>query len=71
MLRVCNVLSLSCSIYSEIYLWSVHVLKFPTLFSYCSQINVGLIRDNNGTHKMLFRKANRIDPNQTASFEAV
>ena len=43
-------------------------LKFGTLFSFCSK-KMLVIRA--GTHKMLVRKANQEDPDQTASEEAV
>ena len=43
----------------------VSVLKSVTVFSFCSQI----IKD--GIHRMLARTANREDPDQTASSEAV
>ena len=46
---------------------TVKILKFRTLFSFCSQMLV--IRA--GSHKMFFRIANREDPDQTASSEAV
>ena len=45
----------------------VNVLKFRTLFSFCSKKMV--IRA--GIHKMLVRITNRGDPDQTASEEAV
>ena len=48
---------------------TVNVLKFRTLFSLCSQINVGY--QGPRTHKMLVRKVTREDPDQTASSEAV
>ena len=47
----------------------VNVLKFRTLFSFCSQKKMLVIRAE--TQKMLLRKANREDPDQTASSEAV
>ena len=45
----------------------VYVLKFRTLFSFCSNKNVGY----QDWKKMLARKANREDSDQTASSEAV
>ena len=47
----------------------VNVGKFPTLFSFCSQKKMWVIKA--GFHKMLVRIANREDPDQTASLEAV
>ena len=43
----------------------INVLKFGTLFSFCPQIKWGCARA--GIHKMLVRKANGADPDQTAS----
>ena len=47
----------------------VNVLKFQKLFSFCSQIKCCIIRAR--IHKMLIIIANREDPDQTASTEAV
>ena len=44
-------------------------LKFRTLFSFCFSIKFLLIRA--GIHKMLVQRANREDPYQIASSEAV
>ena len=48
----------------------VNVYEFRTLFSFCSQIHVN-DGFRAGIHKMLVRIANREDPDQTASEEAV
>ena len=48
---------------STVNVW-VNVLKFQTPFSFCSHIRAGI-------HKILVRLANREDPDQTASPEAV
>ena len=48
---------------------TVNVLKFQTLFSYLISTKMLVIRA--GAHKMHVRIANREDPDQTASSEAV
>ena len=47
---------------------AVNVLKFQKLFSFCSQIKLPITAR---IFKMLVRMANREDPDQTASSEAV
>ena len=53
----------------SIYMTTVNVLKFGTLFSFMFLNKMLFIRA--GIHKMLVRIANREDPDQTASSEAV
>ena len=48
---------------------TVNVLKFRTLYSFPSQIKVMVIMAGNNT--ILVRIANREDPEQTASSEAL
>ena len=48
---------------------TVNFLIFQTLFSFCSLKEMLVIRT--GIHKMYVRVANREDPDQTASEEAV
>ena len=48
---------------------TVNVLKFWTLFSFCFSNKIWVIKA--GIHKMFVRIANREDPDQTASLEAV
>ena len=48
---------------------TVNVLKFGSLFHFCSRVNCWFIRA--GIHKMLVKIANRGDLDQTASSEAV
>ena len=47
---------------------TVNVLKFRTLFSFCSQIKLVF---RAVIHNMFIRIANREDPDQTATSEAV
>ena len=48
---------------------TVNVLEISTFFSFCSQLKYCFF--GTGIHKMLVRIANREDPDQTASEEAV
>ena len=49
--------------------FTINIQKLLTFFSFRSQKKILVIRA--GTHKMLVRIANRKDPDQTASLEAV
>ena len=59
---------LSNKIFKLVLAATVNVLKFQTLFTFCFQRKC-VIRA--GIHKILLRIANREDPDQTASSEAV
>ena len=54
---------------SKFVSFTVNVLKFRTLFSICSQIKCWFFRAE--IQKILGRIANKEDPDQTASSEAV
>ena len=66
---MCSVLIMLNKVSSFMTKATVNVLKFQTLFLFCSQIKSWVIKA--GIHKMLVRIANREDPDQTASSEAV
>ena len=60
--------STTTQLVSSFVAFTLNVLKFRTLFTICFQRKCG---NGAGIHKMLVRKANRADPDQTASSEAV